>query len=98
MHRQGGGGWHSPDHKPEVEKYAVLVEGAQRRVVHAEEEVRLACLGGLAAIECGIRSMLCAVEELLVELWAACVVAQGNHAYWQGISGEQGCVHGDTLV
>ena len=98
VHRQGEGRQRSPDHKPEVEKRAVLVEGAQRRVVHAKEEVRLARLGGLAAVERSTHSTLCAVEELLVELGAARVVAQGDHAYWQGISGEQGCAHGDTLV
>ena len=30
------------------------------------------------------------VKELLVELGAAHVVARGNRAYWQGISGERG--------
>ena len=74
------------------------MEGAQRRVVHAEEEVRLAHLGGLAAVERGAHSMLRAVEDLLVELGAARVVVQGDHAYWWGISGEQGCAHRDTLV
>ena len=38
------------------------------------------------------------VEELLVELGAACVVAQGDRAYWQGISGERGCARGDALI
>ena len=41
---------------------------------------------------------LLSLEELLVELGAVRVVAQGNHTYWRGISREQGCVHGDTLV
>ena len=38
------------------------------------------------------------VEELLVELGVARVVAQGNRAYWQGISGERGHACGDTLI
>ena len=38
------------------------------------------------------------VKELLVELGAAHVVAQGDHAYWQGISGEQGHTRGDALI
>ena len=37
------------------------------------------------------------VEELLVELGVVCVVAQGDRAYWQGISGEWGRVRGDEL-
>ena len=41
---------------------------------------------------------LCAVKELLVELGAARVVARGNRAYWQGISGEWGHAHGDALI
>ena len=41
------------------------------------------------------RGALCTVEELLVELGVACVVARGDCAYWQGISGERGCMHGD---
>ena len=36
------------------------------------------------------RGVLHAVKELLVELGAAHVVARGNCAYWQGISGERG--------
>ena len=36
-----------------------------------------------------------AVEELLVELRAARVVARGDRAYWQGISGEWGRARGD---
>ena len=39
-----------------------------------------------------------AVEELLVELGAAHVVARGNRTYWQGISGERGRVRGDALI
>ena len=79
----------SPDCEPKVEKRAVLAEGAQRWVVHAKEEVQLARLDSLAAVERGAPGMLCAVEELLVELRAvhvvACVVARivvvgGNHA------------------
>ena len=35
-------------------------------------------------------SALHPVEELLVELGAARVVARGNRTYWQGISGEWG--------
>ena len=63
----------------------------QRRVVHAEEEVRLARLDGLAAVERRAPGALCAVEELLVELGAAHVVARvvarivvagGDRAYW----------------
>ena len=69
---------------------------AQQQVVH--EEVCLAHLGGLAAVERGACSTLRTAEELLVELGAARVVAQGDDAYWQGISGEQGCAHRDTLV
>ena len=42
--------------------------------------------------------VLHAVEELLVELGAARVVVRGDHAYQQGISGEQGCACGDTLI
>ena len=41
---------------------------------------------------------LCLVKELLVELGAARIVARGDHAYWQGISGEQGHVRGDALI
>ena len=37
-----------------------------------------------------------AVEELLVELGVACVVAQGDRTYWQGISGAGACVRGHT--
>ena len=39
----------------------------------------------------GGRGTLCAVKELLVELGVASVVARGDRAYWQGISGERGC-------
>ena len=39
-----------------------------------------------------------AVKELLVELGAVHVVVRGNHAYWQGISGEWGRAHGDALI
>ena len=39
-----------------------------------------------------------AVEELLVELGAACVVARGDRAYWQGISRERGHACGDALI
>ena len=46
----------------------------------------------------GPSGVLRAVKELLVELGAACVVARGDHAYWQGISGERGCVCGDALI
>ena len=46
----------------------------------------------------GRRGALRAVKELLVELGAAHVVAQGNHAYWQGISGERGRTRGDALI
>ena len=35
------------------------------------------------------------VEELLVELGAARVVARGDRAYWEGISGERGRTRGD---
>ena len=42
--------------------------------------------------------MLCTVEELLVELGAACVVAQGDCTYWQGISGERARARGDALI
>ena len=42
--------------------------------------------------------VLRAVKELLVELRAACVVAQGDCAFWQGISGERGRARGDTLI
>ena len=42
--------------------------------------------------------MLHAVEELLVELGAVCVVAQSDRAYWQGISRERGHAHRDTLI
>ena len=73
MHGHGGGGQCSPDHEPEVKKRAILMEGAQRQVVHAEE-VRLARLDSLAAVECGTHSMLCTVEELQVELGVAHVV------------------------
>ena len=75
----------------------------QWRVVHAEEEVRLACLDSLAAVERGAPGTLCAVEELLVELGAAhvvvcvvvrIVVAGGDRAYWWGVSGERGCTRG----
>ena len=52
------------------------MEGAQQQVVHAEEEVRLACLNGLAAVERGTRGALCVVKELLVELGAAHVVVR----------------------
>ena len=38
----------------------------------------------------GGRGALRAVEELLVELGVAHVVVQGDHAYWQGISGDSG--------
>ena len=78
------------------------MEGAQRQVVHTKEEVRLACLDGLVAVEHSAPGMLCAVEELLVELGAAhvvacvvvhIVVAGGDHTYWQGVSGEQGHMH-----
>ena len=46
----------------------------------------------------GLSGALRTVEGLLVELGAACVVARGNCAYWQGISGERGCAHGDALI
>jgi hypothetical protein len=42
----------------------------------------------------GGRGALRAVEELLVELGAARVVARGDRAYWQGISGERGRARG----
>ena len=38
------------------------------------------------------------IEELLVELGAAHVVARGDCTYWQGISGERGCTCGDALI
>ena len=43
----------------------------------------------------GGRGALHAAEELLVELGAARVVARGDRAYWQGISGERGRARGD---
>ena len=43
-------------------------------------------------------SALRTVEELLVELRVARVMVRGNHAYWQGISGERGHAHGDALI
>ena len=43
----------------------------------------------------GGRGTLRAVEELLVELGAARVVARGDRAYWQGISRERGRARGD---
>ena len=46
----------------------------------------------------GLSGALCAVEELLVELGAARVVARGNCAYWQGISGERGHTRRDALI
>ena len=46
----------------------------------------------------GGRGVLCTVEELLVELGAALVVARGDCAYWQGISGEWGCMCRDMLI
>ena len=41
---------------------------------------------------------LCPVEELLVELGAAHVVARGDRTYWQGISRERGRACGDALI
>ena len=38
------------------------------------------------------------IEELLVELGAAHVVARGDCAYWQGISGERGHACRDALI
>ena len=43
----------------------------------------------------GGRGALRTVKELLVELRAARVVARGDHAYWQGLSGEWGRARGD---
>ena len=37
-------------------------------------------------------------RELLVELRVAHVVARGDCAYWQGISGERGHMRRDTLI
>ena len=42
--------------------------------------------------------VLRAVKELLVELGVARVVARGDHAYWQGISGERGHACGDAVI
>ena len=59
----------------------------------------MACLDGLAAVECCTPGALCAVEELLVELRVAHVVVRvvarivvvgGDRTYWRGVSGEQG--------
>ena len=98
--RAWDGGRRSPDREPEVEEGAVLEEGAQRRVVHAEEEVRLTRLDGLAPVERGARGALRAVEEQLVELGAARVVARGDGAYWRGASARSGGARarGDALV
>ena len=52
----------------------------------------------VAAKREGLSGTLHAVKELLVELGVAHVVARGDRAYWQGISGERGHMCGDALI
>ena len=52
----------------------------------------------VAAKREGLSGTLRAVEELLVELGVVRVVARGDRAYWQGISGEWGHARGDALI
>lgn len=67
--------WTAPDREPEIQERAVLGKVARRGVVHAEQEVRLAGLDGLWAVERQSCGLLCAVEKASVEVGTMVVMA-----------------------